>query len=131
VWRRARDYLGLMHEPAICSSVLGPSTGYLNRPGSVQWSQGGNKAVASIPFYLLGGNEGTNYRIPHSEFTVMFMFRVLNSINAEQEVLAEGHDHTLLSTLLLKVWLVLRVQRVSKAMIFWCGLCCFCRCSIS
>jgi len=61
-----------MHEPAICSSVLGPSTGYLNRPGSVQWSQGGTKAVASIPFYLLGGNEGTNYRIPHSEFTVIF-----------------------------------------------------------
>jgi len=33
-----------------------------------------------------------------------FMFRVLNSVNAEQEVLAEGHDHTLLSPLLLKVW---------------------------
>jgi hypothetical protein len=33
-----------------------------------------------------------------------FMFRVLNSINAEQEVLAEGHDDTLLSPLLLKVW---------------------------
>jgi len=61
VWRRARDYLGLMHEPAICSSVLGPSTGYLNRPGSVQWSQGGTKAVASIPFYLLGGNEGAPF----------------------------------------------------------------------
>lgn len=50
-----------------------------------------------------------------------FMFRVLNSINAEQEVLAEGHDHTLLSPLFLKVWWVLCVQRVSKAMISGVG----------
>jgi hypothetical protein len=70
----------------------------------VQWSQGGTKAVASIPFYLLGGNEGTNYRIPLKNLLLYFMFRVLNSVNAEQEVLAEGHDHTLLSPLLLKVW---------------------------
>ncbi|KAG0599549.1 hypothetical protein M758_12G160700 [Ceratodon purpureus] len=65
VWRRAHDFLGLMHEPAMCSSILGPPTGYPNRPGSVQWSEGGTKAVASIPFYILGEKEGNpNVHLP-------------------------------------------------------------------
>lgn len=58
VWRRAHDFIGLMHEPAMCSSILGPPTGYPNRSGSVQWSEGGTKAVASIPFYILGEKGG-------------------------------------------------------------------------
>ncbi|KAG0504112.1 hypothetical protein M758_12G160700 [Ceratodon purpureus] len=66
VWRRAHDFLGLMHEPAMCSSILGPPTGYPNRPGSVQWSEGGTKAVASIPFYILGEKEGP----PFHDFTL-------------------------------------------------------------
>lgn len=66
VWRRAHDFLGLMHEPAMCSSVLGPPAGYPNRPGSVQWSEGGTKAVASIPFYILGEKEGP----PFHDFTL-------------------------------------------------------------
>lgn len=61
VWRRARDYLGLMNEPAICLSVLGPSRpscGYTQNPGTVNWSAGGTKMIAHIPFYILGEQEG-------------------------------------------------------------------------
>ncbi|KAF5478849.1 hypothetical protein F2P56_005378 [Juglans regia] len=61
VWRRARDYLGLMNEPAICLSVLGPSRpscGYAQKPGTVNWSEGGTKLIAHIPFYILGEQEG-------------------------------------------------------------------------
>ncbi|KAB1215341.1 AP-5 complex subunit zeta-1 [Morella rubra] len=61
VWRRARDYLGLMNEPAICLSVLGPSRpshGYKRNPGVVNWSEGGTKMIAHIPFYILGEQEG-------------------------------------------------------------------------
>ncbi|XP_059664715.1 uncharacterized protein LOC132311042 isoform X2 [Cornus florida] len=61
VWRRARDYLGLMNEPAICSSVLGPSRpshGCMNNPGTVNWNEGGTKMIAHIPFYILGEQEG-------------------------------------------------------------------------
>ncbi|CAM6089955.1 unnamed protein product [Calypogeia fissa] len=57
VWKRARDYLGLMQEPAICQSILGSSVGY-KHPTNVQWSEGRTKAVANIPFYLLGEKEG-------------------------------------------------------------------------
>ncbi|KAJ0102406.1 hypothetical protein Patl1_04288 [Pistacia atlantica] len=57
VWKRARDYLGLMSDPAICLSVLGPSHG-MQRPGTVNWSEGGKKMVAHIPFYILGEQEG-------------------------------------------------------------------------
>ncbi|KAJ0045249.1 hypothetical protein Pint_04214 [Pistacia integerrima] len=49
VWKRARDYLGLMSDPAICLSVLGPSHG-MQRPGTVNWSEGGKKMIAPIPF---------------------------------------------------------------------------------
>lgn len=66
VWRRARDYLGLMNEPAICLSVLGPSRpscGYAQKPGTVNWSEGGTKLIAHIPFYILGEQEGQRYCI--------------------------------------------------------------------
>lgn len=61
VWRRARDYLGLMNEPAICSSVLGPSrpsNGCMQKPGTLNWSEGGKKMIAHIPFYILSEQEG-------------------------------------------------------------------------
>lgn len=56
VWKRARDYLGLMSDPAICWSILGPSQSgqqHLRSPGTVNWSEGGTKMVAHIPFYIL------------------------------------------------------------------------------
>lgn len=58
VWRRASDYLGLMSEPAICLSVLGSSTRHVNDPGIVNWSEGGSKMIAHIPFYILNEQEG-------------------------------------------------------------------------
>ncbi|XP_052151812.1 uncharacterized protein LOC127770187 [Oryza glaberrima] len=58
VWQRACDYLGLLNEPAICLSVLGPSTAQGNGPGIVNWSEGGTKMVAHIPFYLLAEQKG-------------------------------------------------------------------------
>ncbi|CAN1318583.1 AP-5 complex subunit zeta-1 [Linum perenne] len=61
VWRRARDYLGLIDDPAISLSVLGPcwpSQGHVQKPGTVNWSDGGTKFIAHIPFYLLGEQEG-------------------------------------------------------------------------
>ncbi|WOL03418.1 AP-5 complex subunit zeta-1 isoform X1 [Canna indica] len=58
VWRRACDYLGLMTEPAICLSVLGPSTELAKGPGIINWSEGGSKMVAHIPFYILSEQEG-------------------------------------------------------------------------
>ncbi|GMN51516.1 hypothetical protein TIFTF001_020669 [Ficus carica] len=63
VWRRARDYLGLMNEPAISLSVLGPSRpspGQGQNPGTVKWSDGATKMIAHIPFYILGEQEGIN-----------------------------------------------------------------------
>lgn len=61
VWKRARDYLGLMNEPAICSSILGscesPSKG-MQKLGTVNWSEGGTKMISHFPFYLLGAQEG-------------------------------------------------------------------------
>lgn len=50
-----------MNEPAICLSVLGPSrpsSGHMLCPGVVNWSEGGTKMVAHIPFYILGEQEG-------------------------------------------------------------------------
>ncbi|XP_072151322.1 uncharacterized protein [Setaria viridis] len=58
VWQCACDYLGLMNEPAICLSVLGPSTAQGNGPGIVDWSEGGTKMVAHVPFYLLAEQKG-------------------------------------------------------------------------
>lgn len=61
VWRRARDYLGLMNDPAICLSILGPcrpSGGQKRYPGTAKWSEGGRKMIAHIPFYILGEQEG-------------------------------------------------------------------------
>ncbi|KAK8706066.1 hypothetical protein V6N13_049644 [Hibiscus sabdariffa] len=61
VWRRARDYLGLMDDPAICLSVLGPSRpsyGHTHNPGTVSWNDGRTKMIAHIPFYILGEQEG-------------------------------------------------------------------------
>lgn len=61
VWRRACDYLGLINEPPIASSVLGPSRpshGQMQKPGSVKWSEGATKMIAHIPFYILGEQEG-------------------------------------------------------------------------
>lgn len=60
VWQRACDYLALMNEPAICLSVLGPSTAQGNGPGIVDWSEGGTKMVAHIPFYLLAEQKGNS-----------------------------------------------------------------------
>ncbi|KAG6512954.1 hypothetical protein ZIOFF_031093 [Zingiber officinale] len=65
VWRRACDYLGLMSEPAICLSILGPSTEQVNGPGIINWSEGGSKMVAHIPFYILSEQEGLS---PSSAF---------------------------------------------------------------
>ncbi|CAH1444439.1 uncharacterized protein LOC111912744 [Lactuca sativa] len=70
VWKRARDYLGLMNEPAICLSVLGPtrpSSGSIQKPGMINWSEGRTKMIANIPFYVLGGQEGP----PHHDFSLM------------------------------------------------------------
>lgn len=64
VWRRAHDYLGLMNEPAICLSVLGPSRpshGHMQNPGTVNWSEGSKKMIAHIPFYILGEQEGMRF----------------------------------------------------------------------
>ncbi|KAL3508521.1 hypothetical protein ACH5RR_027922 [Cinchona calisaya] len=64
VWRRARDYLGLMNEPALCFSVLGPSrpsSGCTQNPGTVNWNEGSRRMIAHLPFYILGEQEG-----PHS-----------------------------------------------------------------
>ncbi|PKA53525.1 hypothetical protein AXF42_Ash009021 [Apostasia shenzhenica] len=58
VGRRACDYLGLFDEPAICLSVLAPWAGSVQRPGVVNWSEGGSKMVSHIPFYVLAGQEG-------------------------------------------------------------------------
>ncbi|KAL7186483.1 hypothetical protein ACSBR2_028269 [Camellia fascicularis] len=61
VWRRARDYLGLMNEPAICLSVLGPSRPShvcKQSPGTVNWNEGASKMTANIPFYILGEHQG-------------------------------------------------------------------------
>ncbi|KAH7675657.1 AP-5 complex subunit zeta-1 protein [Dioscorea alata] len=58
VWRRARDCLGLMNEPAICSSVLGPSSGGDQGPGTVKWNEGGSKMISHLPFYILSEQEG-------------------------------------------------------------------------
>ncbi|KAL0855311.1 hypothetical protein Bca101_060464 [Brassica carinata] len=59
VWRRAHDYLGLMNEPGICWSVLGPSRVSEKRfPGTVNWSKGGDKMVAHIPFHILSEQGG-------------------------------------------------------------------------
>ncbi|KAK3021268.1 hypothetical protein RJ639_047259 [Escallonia herrerae] len=64
VWRRARDYLGLMNEPAICTSVLGPSrpsSGGMQDPGTVSWNEGGTKMIAHIPFYILSEQKGNKF----------------------------------------------------------------------
>ncbi|KAH0460206.1 hypothetical protein IEQ34_010869 [Dendrobium chrysotoxum] len=45
VWQRACDYLGLLNEPAISLSILGPSIGNVKNPGTVNWSEGGSKMV--------------------------------------------------------------------------------------
>ncbi|KAL0676244.1 hypothetical protein Bca4012_004225 [Brassica carinata] len=59
VWRRAHDYLRLMNEPGICWSVLGPSRVSEKRfPGTVNWSEGGDKMVAHIPFHILSEQGG-------------------------------------------------------------------------
>ncbi|KAJ1382831.1 AP-5 complex subunit zeta-like protein, partial [Sesbania bispinosa] len=61
VWRRACDFLGLMKDPAICSSILGPSRssqGTTQKIGSINWNDGATKMIAHIPFYILGEQEG-------------------------------------------------------------------------
>ncbi|MED6114706.1 hypothetical protein PIB30_083003 [Stylosanthes scabra] len=61
VWRRACDFLGLMNDPAICASILGPSrssNGTSQKVGSINWNEGATKMVAHIPFYILGEQEG-------------------------------------------------------------------------
>ncbi|XP_021755833.1 AP-5 complex subunit zeta-1-like isoform X1 [Chenopodium quinoa] len=60
VWTRARDCLGLLNEPAICMSVLGSSRHPRGEkyPGTVNWSDGGTKMIAHVPFYILAGQAG-------------------------------------------------------------------------
>ena len=61
VWRRACDFLGLMNDPAICSSILGPSRssqGTAQKVGSINWNEGATKMIAHVPFYILGEQEG-------------------------------------------------------------------------
>ncbi|CAI9787760.1 unnamed protein product [Fraxinus pennsylvanica] len=60
VGKRARDYLGLMNEPAICWSVLGPSVSNKStqNPGTVNWNEASSKMIAHVPFYILGAQEG-------------------------------------------------------------------------
>ncbi|KAL9236344.1 hypothetical protein vseg_011027 [Gypsophila vaccaria] len=61
VWTRARDCLGLLNEPAISMSVLGSSRQSKRDkpyPGTVNWSDGGTKMIAHIPFYILAGQAG-------------------------------------------------------------------------
>ncbi|XP_023525600.1 AP-5 complex subunit zeta-1-like isoform X2 [Cucurbita pepo subsp. pepo] len=56
VWTRAHDYLGLLSDTGISLSILGPSkpaSKEAHNPGTVNWSQGGTKMVAHIPFYIL------------------------------------------------------------------------------
>jgi len=48
-----------MNEPGICWSVLGPSRVSEKRfPGTVNWSEGGQKMVAHIPFHILSEQGG-------------------------------------------------------------------------
>ncbi|KAL5708828.1 hypothetical protein ACHQM5_019585 [Ranunculus cassubicifolius] len=65
VWRRAQDYLGLMNEPAICTSILGSTKN--KSPGTVNWSEGGSKMISHIPFYVLSEQEGP----PFHDFSFM------------------------------------------------------------
>ena len=61
VWTRAHDYLGLLSDPGVSLSILGPSkpaSEDAHNPGTVDWSQGRNKMVAHIPFYILREQEG-------------------------------------------------------------------------
>lgn len=61
VWTRAHDYLGLLSDPGVSLSILGPSkpaSEDAHNPGTVNWSQGGTKMVAHIPFYILREQEG-------------------------------------------------------------------------
>lgn len=58
VSQRACDYLGLLNEPAISLSIFGPSTGNVQSPGTVNWSEGGFKMVSHLPFYILAEQEG-------------------------------------------------------------------------
>lgn len=60
VWKRACDYLGLMNEPAVCWSILGPSVSNKStqNPGTVNWNEASSKMIAHFPFYILGAQEG-------------------------------------------------------------------------
>ncbi|CAI8617349.1 unnamed protein product [Vicia faba] len=69
VWSRACDFLGLMKDPAICSSILGPSRSSPGTPqkiGSINWNEGATKMTAHIPFYILGEQEGP----PFHDFSI-------------------------------------------------------------
>jgi hypothetical protein len=70
-----------MNEPAICLSVLGPSRpsdGNMQKPGTVNWSEGGTKMIAHIPFYILGEQEG-------KKSSLHFFFRWVKGITKEEE----------------------------------------------
>ena len=77
VWRRASDYLGLMDEPAICQSVLGPQTGKENVPGVVKWSLADSQMITHIPFYLLGEHEGKVSDHCMGDLSLMVLKRIL------------------------------------------------------
>lgn len=59
VWSRACDYLGLMNEPALCQTILGPTDDpNMTSAGMVNWHNRGSKMIAHIPFYILNEQEG-------------------------------------------------------------------------
>ncbi|KAG9143572.1 hypothetical protein Leryth_024973 [Lithospermum erythrorhizon] len=64
VSRRACDYLGLMNEPPMCLSILGPSrpsNGSVQDPGTVNWNKCDVEMIAHIPFHILGAQKGPPY----------------------------------------------------------------------
>src|SRR4051812_11836424 len=67
VWSRACDFLGLMKDLAICSSILGPSQSSLGTPqkiGNINWSEGATKMTTHIPLYILGEQKVNDILLP-------------------------------------------------------------------
>ncbi|KAH0436312.1 hypothetical protein IEQ34_026416 [Dendrobium chrysotoxum] len=80
VWQRACDYLGLLNEPAISLSILGPSIGNVKNPGTVNWSEGGSKMVAHVHLSMIS--------LSRISFHVM-MFTLLSVENEEEKQVDE------------------------------------------
>ena len=90
VWRRACDFLGLMKDPAICSSILGPSRssqGATQKIGSINWNEGATKMIAHIPFYILGEQEGKGYSAPSPLFMYLCTLVFKNAHGENNDIL--------------------------------------------